>query len=399
MKILNYNHLSFQSIHILHVKYSKSLLRILYTPIILAIVLSFFTLSSRAQNYKYQLESNRGFLWAHRESLRALQYKPVQGFDLSWNKTLDQKPWHFLYRTPELGIAYSFLQTGNPDIFGYGHSLSGSIGFPIIKSSKSQLSYQVRLGYGYLSKIFDARDNYYNIATGSHSNVFLRVSVLNRQKLFNNLALTTGLSLHHFSNTSFARPNLGLNFITFDLGLAFSNKVKASNPGTLEFDSPFSPYFELSFINGFGLKEIDPAGGRKYFTQSIVLNFERRISRKYQLGIGMDFFIDSSLKQVMKNFSYPTNGFSDYWRQGFHISYGVLYGKVLFNFQLGHYIFLKFNDDTPIYNRLALRYYFHPKWVFNLSLKAHFGRADFLELGFGYVIPFNNKQDNSNYDR
>ncbi len=328
-----------------------------------------------------------GFLWAHRETIQSLPEKPAQNLEISWFRLLYAKGWHRLYRNPKIGLSYAYLQTGNESILGNGHSLSGLIKVPIWNHPVHGIDYQVRFGYGYLSKIFHPQENYNNLASGSHHTIFLRFSLQYRLQIHPNGQLGTGLSFHHFSNASWARPNLGLNFLTWDLTLAYGKspvKLSSNRQRSIQSD----PYWEMSVINGCGIKEIDPAGGRKYFTNSTIINLERRINAKYQWGFGFDGFFDGSLLDLMRNRAIPTEGWTDYWRLGAHVSYGIFFGKVMFNLQLGHYLVENYNDDTSLFNRIALRFYFHPNWLAHFGLKAHFGRADFLELGLGYAIPF-----------
>lgn len=363
------------------------------TSFFLALFLISF--SSFSQLSHFSVDRNYGYLWPHKNELNALQRGPYSGFEIRAGKVLHSQSWHTKYRFPEIGLSYSYHNPGYPEVLGYGHAFSGYIRVPFFDHPDFQMLYSLNFGLGYLTKKFDIDNNYYNIAIGSHFNVFGRLSGDLRYRIYQNMYLKAGVSLSHFSNTSIAKPNLGINLVSGNLGIEYD--LKGHPSGSVEI-LPLKRYWELNGIIAWSTKEITPPGAKKYFTQSIIFNLERRISWKHQLGIGYDFFIDGSLRDQMLKADYPSSGPQDYIRNGLHISYGLMYGKVLFNIQFGSYLFEKFLPDGSIYNRLGLRAYLKNGWIVNVSLKSHYGRADFAEFGIGHVLNFTgNKSQYSDY--
>ena len=88
---------------------------------------------------------------------------------------------------------------------------------------------------------------------------------------------------------------------------------------------------------------------------------------------GLDLFYDSSIRTRMSIKDFESNSKLDNLRQGIHIGINTRLGSTVFSFHVGSYLFLKWNDDEFIYSRLSLRY-FHNRYIYNLSLKTHYGR-------------------------
>lgn len=352
-------------------------------------LLIFFVLTSlnaNAQNpfNTYGIDLNHGFLWAHRKEIAALPQNPYQGFELRAGTRLTQKDWHQVYRFPEIGLSYSFHNPGNPDILGYGHAFTGYGRFRIFETKRAALFYKLHFGLGYLTKKFNSDNNYYNIAIGSNFNVFGRFGIDYRYRVYSGFHLKIGLQLSHFSNTSYARPNLGINLLSSSIGVEYTPDFTGKLTDRMKID--FKPYWEINAMLAASVKEITPPGEKKYLASTLSANLERRISAKHQLGLGYDLFFDASLANQMKKLNFATEGLSDYFRNGIHLSYGLKYNRVLFAFQVGRYLGEKFLPDSAVYNRLMLRIYGKGNLFYVVSLKSHYGRADFSEFGIGYAF-------------
>ena len=81
---------------------------------------------------------------------------------------------------------------------------------------------------------------------------------------------------------------------------------------------------------------------------------------------------------------------SDIFQAGIYAGYVLPFDRLHFVFGLGGYIKNKLMPNDPIYNRIGLRYLFRNRIQAHFVLKAHYARADYFELGIGYV--FNGKK-------
>ncbi len=108
-------------------------------------------------------------------------------------------------------------------------------------------------------------------------------------------------------------------------------------------------------------------------------------TKKKRIGIGLDIFYDGSIAKRIEKGNTDEKINQNNLRQGAHISYDLIFGKVFFTVQAGYYFLVDWNDDPNLYNRLGLRYQ-HNNFIYNVSLKTHLGRADYIEWGIGYVL-------------
>ena len=135
---------------------------------------------------------------------------------------------------------------------------------------------------------------------------------------------------------------------------------------------------------GFGLKEIPPVEGPKYFVSSLSFNGLRSFSEKSSYGVGLDLFYNNALPDLIaiEDDSYTTKG-SDKLRAGITGMYGLDFGRISLLLQMGAYVLNNYDEQGPIYHRVCTRYYVKENAFLNLSLKTHYAVADFIEVGGG----------------
>jgi hypothetical protein len=73
---------------------------------------------------------------------------------------------------------------------------------------------------------------------------------------------------------------------------------------------------------------------------------------------------------------------------GAYAAYLVPLDRFHFVFGMGAYIRDKYSPEDPVYHRIGARYYLKNGIIFNLTLKSHFARADYLEYGIGYTFNY-----------
>jgi hypothetical protein len=270
-------------------------------------------------------------------------------------------------------------------VLGEVHSVYSFIEAPFLSERDLQFTYRFAFGLAYLTQAFDPKENYYNIAIGSHLNVHLNLSLQASWRLSEAFRFHSGLSLTHFSNGATRMPNLGINLPTLTLGLDYApSGIRPIRSGLNQTLS--NRYTQFLITGAAGWKEAYPPGERTYGAGSLSLNVERRVSMGSQPGIGIDLFFDGSARQRMTRQGGSYEGVKDNIRQGLHISYGMVFGRILFTIQAGSYLLMTWEEDGYLYNRFGLRYYFSDHLLANLTLKTHLAKADFIEWGIGYYF-------------
>lgn len=274
------------------------------------------------------------------------------------------------------------MNLGNPDELGNAY---GAFPFVELSLNKRKINWRLKMGYGigYITKPFDVVTNYKNIVIGSPINALIYFNMGWDARLSNSIGASVGVSIVHFSNGSFARPNLGINIASLNLGLKYNfggteDKIVTDIPDR-------DKIWKKKVMVGFGLKEIPPVEGPKYFVNTYSFNMIKQGKAKSSFGFGADLFYNSSLKDLIrtKNESYGGNNL-DYFRAGLVGIYSVDFGDISLLIEMGGYFLTQHKDQGYIYHRVTTRYQIGEKIFLNLGLKTHYAVADFVEFGIGY---------------
>ena len=73
-------------------------------------------------------------------------------------------------------------------------------------------------------------------------------------------------------------------------------------------------------------------------------------------------------------------------KTGVSISYGLAIGRLSFDFNYGMYIYFNNLDksDGAFYHKVGLKYDITDNVFANITLKTHWGKADYIGWGIGY---------------
>jgi len=327
-----------------------------------------------------------GFIAAHRESIRYLQRGHIPSFEIMIShKTFGEKEWEQLFRYPTYGFGYYYAYLNYPDVLGSSHAVFSFINIPLLELARYSINYNLAFGVSYITKAFDIDENYYNVAIGSHTNVYLNVGFDQKIRLSKNLKLLFGIGLSHYSNGSISKPNLGLNIISAQTGISY-HFAKSENPKIFHpnIKNIASNHFQLIYSAGY--KRIYPPGEKAFFVSSLEFDYERILFIKYRLGFGFDLFYNSSLYEKLLEQNTDNISKIHNFREGIHFSYSINFGQLNFYMQIGYYLFTKWKDDGNIYNKFGLNYYFPKNFFTHLGVKTHLSKADFIEYGIGYCF-------------
>lgn len=338
---------------------------------------------------------NFGFIVPHNKQMTHLIQGHSYGFHTYFNKQLTTRSWHAAYNFPEHGIDLTYIYTGNPEQLGHQLALCYLLNLPLnrkgIDKKKENNKHRLRhwiglgLGTGYTSKIWDLRENHQASVIGSHFNIALTLQYSARIVQFEKSEIRLGLRITHFSNGAFQIPNLGTNNAGVFLTYAFKEKRN-----DLKLAQPIKPEYKkdhrYSIFVGAGVKEIQPPTSNKYGAYTISLLAEKRLSYKSSLGVGGDFFYNTSIKAIQERKTNSTIDASDVMQAGLALSYTLHFRDFELKMQQGYYLRDKFKVDGSFYNRFGLRYRIDEHWFAQLTLKTHFAKADYGEWGFGYAF-------------
>ena len=343
-----------------------------------------FKSRSIAGNYHY------GYIWAHRPRVEHLTTGHTQGFELSLQTQTDgSRWWQKVHGYPQTGISIMYFDLANPEIVGNAFAMIGYINFPLIRRDGFEGYFQTGSGLGYLTKKFDPVTDHKNMGVGSHLNAAIRVGLQTRYRVSKNIFLHLNYGITHFSNTAYRLPNLGINNLSLSGGVsyAFNEPEKFLVPEV----PPVDKRLMAEFVYGTGVKENFPPDGKQYFAHTCYFQLLKPLSHKSKLALGIDGFYDISLFRFIKDAESEGDKHLKTIRVGIHGGYEMQVNHFTILVHMGYYLVDHTKIDTRFYHRYGLKYDLGKHLFINLSLKTHWARADYAELGLGWKFKLKGK--------
>lgn len=299
-----------------------------------------------------------------------------------------------LYNYPIYGIGV-YSSTFGQEHLGKPFAVYGFVAIPIAPKVNSKWNFNYRIGLGLSGRFnpYNEEDNPLNLIIGSKNNVYIDLGVQANYRLSQKFQLGAGIAFHHFSNGALALPNTGINLLPLSVSVAYS-------PSKEPFDfrkstiPPMEDKQELHFNYAFGFKQIDRENDNQYFKSTLGAYYSKHLGYKWRIGAGMDAFYSASGND-QKVAGDKAGSFSALFSYGpaFYIDH-VLNSRLYLNGNVGTYLHRnKFNgESSPIYLRAGVRYKVYRDIVTGVSIKAHAGKADFIEWTMGYGLQLKKKK-------
>ena len=299
------------------------------------------------------------------------------------SQTNGKQSWEQLYKYPQKGIGIFYSTLGGSKVLGNVGAVYPYLNFNLTKGKRVNLYFRFACGLGYLTKRFNAENNYKNIAIGSHVNAFLQVMYEMRWSVTSRFTLSAGIGMSHLSNGAFKTPNLGINIPLLNIGISYRfynptiNYVKRELPQC-------NKRWQYTIMGNFGLSEMYPANGQKYTAYALSGYFMKPLGFKRKIGIGLDLFYDNAVIESLERNDVVVKNKLQAIKPGLSFVYEMNFSHLSLIAQIGSYLYAKDQSDGYIFDRVALRYTIKNHYCFQLGLKTHLSTADMVEVGFGY---------------
>jgi hypothetical protein len=299
-----------------------------------------------------------------------------------------------MYNYPLIGIAYWYSDLGNTKPLGAAHAVFPYINFPLLSKQGFNIYFRLGVGLGYLTRKYDRYENYENLAIGSHLNGNVNLLFEARTRIGKRFVASGGISLVHFSNGGIKQPNYGLNMPGVNLALAY--RVSRENPYLkkkllpelylFEFDG--KRFLNLDFDIAFGMKDMQSmlGVGNQYLVTAFWGNMLWPAGYKSRAGFGFDVSYDGSDQKTLelKGKSYEHK--IQLVKTGLNAACELSFSRMAIMLNLGWQLTGLDKSDGYVYEKLALRFGLTDDLYTALTLKANYGKADFITLGLGYRI-------------
>jgi hypothetical protein len=338
-----------------------------------------------AQEHHYiEPRLHYGFIIPHSPRIEHLIKGHTKGFQLDYGKqTTGKISWHENYNYPQTGFTFLYLDFANPEIIGEAICVMPYIDLPFVRSDRFLLSLRLAEGLGYTTKKFEPEGNHKNTAIGSRINAAIQVFFQTSYKISRRTNFKLSFGLTHLSNGSYATPNIGINNASLSSGITFYFDTAHSAPKKKQLALP-DKKIKYELIAACGVKEVYPAGGKKFFAWTFSGGAFKQLSNKYRLGAGADLLYDLSLSERFARQENHEAETSDRIRSGIFISNELLFGRLITMLQMGMYVYFPYQDDGNVYHRIGFKYLCTEHLFINATLRTHYAKADNGEWGIGY---------------
>jgi hypothetical protein len=305
-------------------------------------------------------------------------YRSVD-FKLGW-QTLGNKAWHSAYRNPSFGVGFNYASF-DTEIVGKPVAFYFFTQFPQYNATWGRLDLEVDCGLAYGINPYNADTNPYNFSTGSSTNVFFGFYLEQSFNIGKHVDVFAAGGFTHYSNGALDWPNLGLNIPSVKVGLRYQPNESKAYYTRPEFERKFS----ISTYVGGGTMFVFSKDTLTYNSGLVQPSLNYRIGYKHRVGIGYELSYNESYRIHWDPIIQNTPG-RELWFHAIFASHEFLIERFTIHTQLGLYIGKHPVRDKVYYERIGIGYYITPWWRAVLNLKAHYIKAEYVELGFVFDV-------------
>lgn len=355
--------------------------KILFAGLSIMFLLTSLRLHSQERNIGLTIEPQVGFLIAHRAVMGHLIEHHTYGAEFGIVLQTDgEKQWHHDFNFPEISFNAFYNNPGNEEILGHAMGIAGGIYLPFYRKMGWSFGAKLESGLSYVTKRYNIVENPKNNAIGSHLNSMVRLG-FRFEKQFLHQALGFNVSMTHISNGAIKLPNLGLN-MPF-LGVHYSYYIQP-----LHFKDTAHIKREGEKINSWkfytqlmiSTKQVYPTGGRNYGVIGLTNYVHYKAGNKCIIEGGVDVIYNQSIiKDVEEEYGPEKN-----LQVGAYAAYVLPIHRFHVFAGMGVYIYNPVSPNGLLYHRFGARFRVIKRLWANISIKSHWGKADYFEYGLAF---------------
>ena len=340
--------------------------------------------------YSMSLHYLTGEMLPHSEYTKPLKAS-VNGLqiDALWKLRLDQTKKIVsnskVAYSPKIGSSLIFLNNGLV-VTGYQLGLGLTLGAEISTKHEWLFNWYFTHGLSYVSEKYDTVAKPINFAIGSHINFLAQLKIEAQYNVLPNLSIAVGANLTHVSNANFAKPNVGLNAVHANLGIAyFPNEVYNSERTSYYLHKRRYYTSPIAIGMRYAIREhtLEYPTTLTVFIADVQYRIQK--SANHIWDVGFDLFSDDNYKFDKYGNSNDIE-YLDQWEMGVKFGHQYVFGRVGLRTDLGMYLFRPiFSEKPAFYNCIGIDYRLSQNWVARTRLKAHLNIADYMEFGLSYL--------------
>lgn len=350
-----------------------------------------FFCKAQSQNtdfpYELGLNIGKGFIISHSPTMEFITHQHIEKAEIYLQKsTFGKNQWETQYGLPRMGASFTYFSLNNERHLGDAYALAPYLNFGLFESNRFRLGLRTGLGFGWIEKPFDVESNSKNTAIGSKLNLYFSIALRSELKISKQVGLGLGLNFSHFSNTSFKKPNKGINIPSVETGLYYRFGKQEEIKSDKDFTGFKSQKAHWRITGGAGLNKTSITDERSFLAVALSVSREKRLGFKSSIGANLDFFQNPGRRKDLEADSiFIDKGFKN-TQIGISFYHLLHIGKLGVIAQAGYY--LKSEDESlgRIYHLAGGRVQLDRNWSIYFALKTHFARAEYFLLGISYQM-------------
>jgi hypothetical protein len=333
--------------------------------------------------FKAGLHRGGGFIITHSPTMEYITGQHLSTTTFYFEKKLNgSKAWHARHNYPTAGAEctyFNFHQTA----LGKGIGLAPYFSFQLAAGRKWDSHLKTLAGVGFIEKPFHPDDNYKNTAIGSRLNIYVGLRAEVRYFPLSRIGISGKLGFSHFSNTSFSKPNLGINLPHAEMGLVY-RWGKAEFIPQVEKDSSIAGKWAVRL--GMGVSESSQLLGPKFMATAFHLYRQKAVNRKNSFAGGLDLYHTPAIKRSLAADSIFIENSRESLQIGLGGYYLLTFGKLSTGVKVGIYLKNRDRSLPPTYQEVFGQLPLGRDWYAVLIMKTHLARAEYLLGGLTYLF-------------
>jgi hypothetical protein len=342
-------------------------------------------------------------------------------------------PWHQYLGEPTLGVGFVGLNLGDNNILGQTYALYPYLLINIVQLKHFELKWKGGVGLSFFNKTYNRVYKEYNEETipnwsyygpycnnliGSIVNVYITTGAHFNFPIKKGFAVNADFGYMHMSNGSVLQPNGGINMLYATIGASYKlerEQAHCENNNKEKF--PPLPYkWSINITGSGGYRELYYRDNKGYGIASLHTGATYNICNWYALGGSFDVFYDGVFNPNTKFGRYILDdNIANLFRVAVSVNNEFKVGRLTTILDWGIYLYdpiklaykdkegnkyekrpilYKYNiekEDGWNYFRLGLRCRVWDNLYIQTAVKTHLSKAEMIEWGIGYQIPFKQK--------
>lgn len=352
-----------------------------------AIFLVFVFLERGSGQTFLQFQTNQGYTIPHNSDVRELKGFPLM-MKLDYSVRLKTKEYHEKMNFPLAGVSLTYIDHDNVDT-GSSLAIGGFLQPTIATWGKHQLSNRVTFGMAYVENPFDPVNNQIQKAIGSNVNYYGEAQLLYTYQLSEIIGVNAQTGITHISNAARKLPNAGLNIVFAGAGINYRISEHSSqvfgkfNQRNLPYQLGELKHMLIFSAGARSVRALDyavfPAFGLSHLSAL-------RYSALGSWTMGLDVDYNRGYISERRLINQNSNGENPFYsfRPGVSAGHQLHMNRLSLLTQFAAYVIRPHANHNYFYQRYGLHYQIGENWLVAAALRAHGGRADYMEWSLGY---------------